>query len=336
MDNNLIIAKHLCGNNEAITEELYEHFNTSDSWKIGKGKGSIVQNTLESADLQVLCEANGVSAIATGCGTHANSNYSSAEGLISMTLDTGQYPGWMDGVAAHAEGNQTTAGGRASHAEGDGTTTNNIGEHAEGRYNISHFVTNEWGNPGNTIHSVGIGSPSQSLYFENSKNAFEIMQNGDAYLIGIGGYDGTNPTIATRLQDIIGGGSTGGLITIVKDLGLTYTGTEFMTAIIGTPELAAYKAEPYKYNLIIEVHGRHEDSGELYGYTANHFCYMTNNDGTFAAMCHDTVNEGISHDTQFGYGENGWFVTYSGFFDGTGGQALPEVGSKVSIYLQQF
>ncbi len=90
---------------------------------------------------------------------------------------------------------------------------NNIGEHAEGRYNVSHFAAAEWGNAGNTIHSVGIGSPSQTLEFENSKNAFEIMQNGDAYLYGVGGYDGTNPTDATRLQDAIGGGGGGSGLT---------------------------------------------------------------------------------------------------------------------------
>lgn len=35
------------------------------------------------------------------------------------------------------------------------------------------------------------------------KNAFEIMQNGDVYLINVGDYDGTNPDEAISIQDII-------------------------------------------------------------------------------------------------------------------------------------
>lgn len=209
MDKNIVLAKYLSHADDNMAKELYEHLNTDNEknilWIEGKGKGSVVQKIPEDVDIQVLNDAEGVSAVATGCGTHADSNYSTAEGLASITLNTGRYPGWMDGVAAHAEGNQTTAGGRASHTEGDGTVANNIGEHAEGRYNVSHFATNTWGNAGNTIHSVGIGTPSQTLEFENSKNAFEIMQNGDIYVIGLGGYDGTNagePNIKT-LQNII-------------------------------------------------------------------------------------------------------------------------------------
>lgn len=34
------------------------------------------------------------------------------------------------------------------------------------------------------------------------------MQNGDVYIFGVGNYDGTNPTSATRLQDSLGGGSS--------------------------------------------------------------------------------------------------------------------------------
>ena len=38
-----------------------------------------------------------------------------------------------------------------------------------------------------TIATIGIGTDRN-----NRKNATEIKQNGDAYIIGIGGYDGTN------------------------------------------------------------------------------------------------------------------------------------------------
>lgn len=88
---------------------------------------------------------------------------------------------------AHAEGNYTTANGNASHTEGYYTVANNSVEHAEGQYNKSTKTSNTYGNSGNTQHSVGIGNSDT-----NRKNAFEIMQNGDAYLYGVGGYDGTN------------------------------------------------------------------------------------------------------------------------------------------------
>lgn len=335
MDNNEILAKHLCGGNEAITESLYKHFNDSDIWKSGEGSGSIIQSPSKDEGLALLNGAEGISAVASGCGTHANANYSHAEGLASMTLDTNRYPGWMDGVASHAEGNQTTAGGRASHAEGDGTITNNPGEHAEGRYNVSHFETNTWGSSGNTIHSIGIGTPSETLIFENSKNAFEIMQNGDAYLIGVGGYNGTNPSEASRLQDVIGGNS--GLITVAKDLNLVYneSGVTFEINIPNTSFPTDFKTTPYRYNLIVEVHGQHE-TGELYGYVANHFCYMSVGGDGFTALCHDEINEGISHDTTIIGGEEGYDIRYTGFLADTSGQALPLEGSKVSVYLQRL
>lgn len=90
--------------------------------------------------------------------------------------------------AKTAGGVYSMANGDGSHAEGWHTTTTNRAEHAEGYYNISHSVDAiNFGSSGNTLHSVGIGTDSR-------RNAFEIMQNGDIYAYGIGGYDGTNPT----------------------------------------------------------------------------------------------------------------------------------------------
>ena len=82
-------------------------------------------------------------------------------------------------VNSHVEGNENVTDGNNSHAEGYNTRTRNDNEHAEGQYNKSNV---------GTIHSVGIGT-SES----DRKNAFEIMDNGDIYVIGIGNYDGTNP-----------------------------------------------------------------------------------------------------------------------------------------------
>lgn len=91
----------------------------------------------------------------------------------------------------HAEGGQTVAFGIASHTEGEYTVASNAAEHAEGRYNKSN---------NGTRHSVGIGAAD-----DDRANAFEIMANGDAYLFGVGGYDGTNPLESgvKKLQDIL-------------------------------------------------------------------------------------------------------------------------------------
>ena len=82
-----------------------------------------------------------------------------------------------------------TASGAYSHAEGKGTKTTNEAEHASGKYNISND---------NTIFSIGIGTSDA-----DRENAVEVMQNGDAYMIGIGGYDGKNLNSATKLQDAV-------------------------------------------------------------------------------------------------------------------------------------
>ena len=71
------------------------------------------------------------------------------------------------------------ASGEYSHAEGNNTKAINFGEHSEGNYNLS--INDK------TIHTVGIGTSSN-----DRKNAEEIHINGDKYVYGIGGYNGTN------------------------------------------------------------------------------------------------------------------------------------------------
>lgn len=87
--------------------------------------------------------------------------------------------------------------GDNSHTEGWNTIALNTYEHAEGSYNKSNQTSNTFGNAGNTTFSHGIGN------YSNRKNAIEIMENGDAYLYGVGGYDGTNYASATTLQNAI-------------------------------------------------------------------------------------------------------------------------------------
>ena len=56
---------------------------------------------------------------------------------------------------------------------------------------MSHHASIDFDDAGNTQHSIGIGSSSIR------RNAFEIMQNGDMYVYGVGGYQG----IDTKVQD---------------------------------------------------------------------------------------------------------------------------------------
>ena len=82
-----------------------------------------------------------------------------------------------------------------SHAEGVGTITTNKAEHASGKYNKS--IKSEDAAQ-KTHFSIGIGTSNS-----NRKNAFEIKANGDIYIIGVGGYDGTNSDSAQTLQEIL-------------------------------------------------------------------------------------------------------------------------------------
>lgn len=143
----------------------------ADTWTKGEGLHSVVQVNDASVP---------------GSKNIAQGDYSVAEGFGSMTIvdeNTGRR-----GDYAHAEGYMATAQGAGSHAEGVNTITNNEAEHAQGRGNISHSVDDsEFGNEKNTLSSIGIG-PRHGI--EGRQNAAEIMQNGDAYLLGIGGYTG--------------------------------------------------------------------------------------------------------------------------------------------------
>lgn len=129
--------------------------------------------------------AEGTGSVAGGNQSHAEGNYTTAIGDRSHSEGNGTK---AYGSYSHSEGSGTTANGNYSHAEGDSTVTRNKSEHAEGQFNVSHKATTEYGSSGNTQHSVGIG-----MFDDDARNAFEIMQNGDVYIKGIGGYDGTNP-----------------------------------------------------------------------------------------------------------------------------------------------
>ena len=145
--------------------------------------------------------AEGRSTVAEASAAHAEGNSTKASGTDSHAEGTNTI---ASGTASHAEGNITKASGDFTHSEGFQTIAQNKSEHAEGHYNVSHKVSDTYGNAGNTQHTIGIGGDSKSR-----KNAFEIMQNGDMYVLGIGGYQGSatkvqNASIKT-LQQVING-----------------------------------------------------------------------------------------------------------------------------------
>ncbi len=134
-------------------------------------------------------KATGDVSHAEGLGTYAIGDHTHAEGQNTHAV----------GLNAHAEGLRGWANGQHSHAEGVDTVTSNTAEHAEGKFNKSNKADGSFGSAGNTLHSIGIGTSAS-----DKKNAFEIMQNGDAYLLGVGGYDGKNPAASKAVQQIIG------------------------------------------------------------------------------------------------------------------------------------
>lgn len=144
--------------------------------------------------------AEGNGTIASGSYSHAEGDYSEASGEGSHAEGGALSPVYKtlaSGESSHAEGGGTVASGVRSHAEGAYTLAQNWAEHAEGKNNRSHKANTTWGNAGNTIHSIGIGGNETSSARGNGKNAIEVMQNGDVYVYGVGGYQGTD----THVQD---------------------------------------------------------------------------------------------------------------------------------------
>ncbi len=163
-----------------------------------------------------LTVTNGYASHAEGNDSETGGNYASAttnpKAADSRTASVGDYAHSEGlatiayGVASHAEGRLTFAKGDNSHAEGRATKTLCNGEHAQGSYNVSHHATDSFdGNAGNTVHSTGIGTADNAR-----KNAFEIMQSGQVYLLGVGNYDGIHikgetgaPSGLQTLQEVI-------------------------------------------------------------------------------------------------------------------------------------
>ena len=172
------------------------------------GTGEIFNDYINNHAVGRYAHAEGSDTTASGYSAHAEGSSTTASGTCphaegSSTTASGSYShaegygATASGLYSHAEGRDTTASGNSSHAEGDDTQSKNNYEHAEGRYNVSNSSTED---ARKTRHSVGIGTnPS------DRKNAHEIMANGDHYVYGLGGYDGTNAIEDTSktLQEVI-------------------------------------------------------------------------------------------------------------------------------------
>jgi hypothetical protein len=170
---------------------------------IASGLGAVAEGYGTTASGDYGSHAEGNVSVASGIASHAEGNRTQATAMCSHAEGTHTIASGKNshaeggennatGSQAHAEGCYTTAQGYHCHAEGFSTIAQNFAEHSEGQYNLSHKASDTYDNAGNTQHSIGIGSNKDSR-----KNAFEIMQNGDVYITGVGGYKGTD----TKVQD---------------------------------------------------------------------------------------------------------------------------------------
>lgn len=203
------IAQGYCSHAEGINTKAkgdYSHAEGSDS--IASGEVSHAEGYYATAKGDY-SHAEGSCTTAEGMGSHAEGYYTFARGTDSHaegkeTDARGDYShsegkgSITHGNCSHAEGLDTIAHGCASHTEGYATITNNLGEHAEGRYNLSTHNESYDEPEYATISSIGIGSSD-----ENRANAVEVMVNGDMYIKGVGGYDGTNPFASNTIQSMI-------------------------------------------------------------------------------------------------------------------------------------
>lgn len=181
-----------------IVSGNYSHAEGLDTRAVGEN-GSHAEGMSTSAT-SYQAHAEGISTLASGSSSHAeggntiaSGNQSHAEGFGTKASGNSSHAEGggtiASGNSSHAEGIYTQAIASASHAEGRNTIANNDSEHASGQYNISNTGATS---SAQTLFSVGNGTADNARH-----NAFEIMQNGDIYIVNKEGRD-------VRLQDEIG------------------------------------------------------------------------------------------------------------------------------------
>ena len=209
------------------------------------GTGEIF-NFYEGENINV---ASGSASHAEGCETTARGGNSHAEGFRTRAYGPSSHvegrESQADGTAAHAEGQGTNATGDYSHTEGWHANALNKYEHAEGSYNKTY--QNEDSSI-RVIHSVGIGSSD-----DDRKNAHEIKFNGDHYVFGVGGFDGTNSADAQTLQEVINNKADSTLLPI-------YTTVPTLTADYNIPANATMVEKIYMITIGATVYNVTGDS----------------------------------------------------------------------------
>lgn len=99
------------------------------------------------------------------------------------------------GNNAHTEGELGSAVGKNAHVSGASCIAFNDNEVACGHYNYSFWSDDD---AKRTLYSIGIGETDS-----NRKNAYELKENGDLYIYGVGGYTGKNSSEAKTIQKVI-------------------------------------------------------------------------------------------------------------------------------------
>ena len=176
-------------NNKAVAFGYNNHSYGKFSFTEGRDNKAAYCSHAEGNETQ----ANGLTSHSEGAGTQANGDMSHAEGKSTITTGKCSHAEGREaqaiGANSHAEGQLTMAIGNNSHASGYKTVANNNEEAAFGRFNKS----NE-----NTRFSIGIGTSEA-----DRKNAFEVKENGDIYIKGLGGYEGNNSESSSNLSKVI-------------------------------------------------------------------------------------------------------------------------------------
>lgn len=133
-------------------------------------------------------------------GTITTDKTLSSSAISNVNIDLPSTISYADN--SHVEGTWSATFGEDSFVFGCGLYSTNRYETALGVKNKSHKTSDTFGNAGNTLFSIGCGTDDTA----NRKNSIEVMQNGDVYVKGVGGYDGTNPNTSgvSALQSLVG------------------------------------------------------------------------------------------------------------------------------------
>ena len=185
---------------------------SSTTFKNGTGSDSIMSLNATSA--------TGPDSVAIGYHASAVANNACAFGPNASARANGAVAvgGYVNGYYGFAGPGAMINGGTQGYGVALGynaTVDNNWGVAiGEGTYSrmpneFAIGVYNKYYNSNNTSERVAfsIGNGGSSM---NRSNAFEIKANNDIYVVGVGGFDGTNAASATTLQDAIANAGGGG------------------------------------------------------------------------------------------------------------------------------